>query len=114
MIDAFNYFLCILAGRIIIELRKDVVPKTAENFRALCTGEKGIGTLGKPLHYKGVRFHKVTRVYVAQSGDVVNNDGTCGESIYGPIFEDENFKLEVSSRFYKIGKRIYLKISIFP
>ncbi|XP_023305775.2 peptidyl-prolyl cis-trans isomerase D [Lucilia cuprina] len=84
------------AGRIIIELRKDVVPKTAENFRALCTGEKGLGTLGKPLHYKGVRFHKVTRVYVAQSGDVVNNDGSCGESIYGPIFEDENFLLEHS------------------
>ncbi|GBP15503.1 Peptidyl-prolyl cis-trans isomerase [Eumeta japonica] len=69
----------------------------AENFRALCTGEKGIGTLGKPLHYKGVRFHKVTRVYVAQSGDVVNNDGSSGESIYGPVFEDENFILGASS-----------------
>lgn len=86
----------VYAGRIIIELRKDVVPKTAENFRALCTGEKGIGQLGKPLHYKGVKFHKVTRVYVAQSGDVVNNDGTAGESIYGPIFDDENFELNVS------------------
>lgn len=85
----------------IIELRKDVVPKTAENFRALCTGEKGIGQLGKPLHYKGIRFHKVTRVYVAQSGDVVNNDGTGGESIYGPVFEDENFKLEVSKRLFQ-------------
>ncbi|XP_013117583.1 peptidyl-prolyl cis-trans isomerase D [Stomoxys calcitrans] len=84
------------AGRMIIELRKDVVPKTAENFRALCTGEKGIGKLGKPLHYKGIRFHKVTRVYVAQSGDVVNNDGSGGESIYGTVFEDENFKLEHS------------------
>ncbi|CAD7002950.1 unnamed protein product [Ceratitis capitata] len=77
----------------IIELRKDVVPKSAENFRALCTGEKGNGTLGKPLHYKGIRFHKVTSLYVAQSGDVVNNDGTSGESIYGPIFDDENFEL---------------------
>lgn len=85
----------------IIELRKDVVPKTAENFRALCTGEKGIGQLGKPLHYKGIRFHKVTRVYVAQSGDVVNNDGTGGESIYGPVFEDENFKLEVSEILFQ-------------
>ncbi|XP_075162303.1 cyclophilin 40 [Haematobia irritans] len=84
------------AGRMIIELRKDVVPKTAENFRALCTGEKGIGKLGKPLHYKGIHFHKITRVYVAQSGDVVNNDGTGGESIYGPVFEDENFTLEHS------------------
>ncbi|XP_067645058.1 peptidyl-prolyl cis-trans isomerase D isoform X2 [Eurosta solidaginis] len=77
----------------IIELRKDVVPKSAENFRALCTGEKGTGKMGKPLHYKGIRFHKVTRVYVAQSGDVVNNDGSSGESIYGPVFEDENFNL---------------------
>ncbi|XP_017478575.1 PREDICTED: peptidyl-prolyl cis-trans isomerase D isoform X1 [Rhagoletis zephyria] len=81
------------AGRMVIELRKDVVPKSAENFRALCTGEKGNGQLGKQLHYKGVRFHKIVRVYVAQSGDVVNNDGTSGESIYGPVFEDENFTL---------------------
>ncbi|XP_037719203.1 peptidyl-prolyl cis-trans isomerase D [Drosophila subpulchrella] len=81
------------AGRMIIELRKDVVPKTAENFRALCTGECGIGTMGKPLHYKGTRFHKVKRVFAVQSGDVVNNDGTSGESIYGPVFEDENFEL---------------------
>ncbi|XP_039965166.1 peptidyl-prolyl cis-trans isomerase D-like [Bactrocera tryoni] len=81
------------AGRMVIELRKDVVPKSAENFRALCTGEMGNGRMGKQLHYKGVRFHKVTRLYVAQSGDVVNNDGTGGESIYGPIFEDENFAL---------------------
>ncbi|XP_053953156.1 peptidyl-prolyl cis-trans isomerase D [Anastrepha ludens] len=81
------------AGRMVIELRKDVVPKSAENIRALCTGEKGNGKLGKQLHYKGIRFHKVTRVYVAQSGDVVNKDGTSGESIYGPIFEDENFTL---------------------
>jgi len=79
----------------IIELRKDVVPKTAENFRALCTGECGIGTMGKPLHYKGTRFHKVKRVFAVQSGDVVNNDGTSGESIYGPVFEDENFELTV-------------------
>lgn len=72
------------------------MPKSAENFRALCTGEMGNGRMGKQLHYKGVRFHKVTRLYVAQSGDVVNNDGTGGESIYGPIFEDENFTLNVS------------------
>ncbi|XP_017133682.1 peptidyl-prolyl cis-trans isomerase D [Drosophila elegans] len=81
------------AGRMIIELRKDVVPKTAENFRALCTGECGVGTLGKPLHYKGTRFHKVKRVFAVQSGDVVKNDGSSGESIYGPVFEDENFEL---------------------
>lgn len=82
------------AGRIIIELRKDVVPMTAENFRCLCTGEKGIGRMGKPLHYKGIKFHKVMRVYVAQGGDVVNNDGTSGDSIYGPTFEDENYTLK--------------------
>ncbi|KAH8406818.1 hypothetical protein KR222_004429 [Zaprionus bogoriensis] len=81
------------AGRMIIELRKDVVPRTAENFRALCTGERGIGRLGKPLHYKGTRFHTIKRVFAVQGGDVVNNDGTSGESIYGPLFEDENFTL---------------------
>ncbi|ALC43663.1 CG8336 [Drosophila busckii] len=81
------------AGRMIIELRKDVVPITAENFRALCTGEKGIGQLGKPLHYKGTRFHKIKRVFAVQGGDLVKNDGTSGESIYGPIFPDENFDL---------------------
>lgn len=81
-------------GRIVIELRKDVVPKTAENFRGLCTGEYGIGKNGKPLHYKGVPFHKIIRVYAAQGGDIINYDGTSGESIYGPIFKDENFILK--------------------
>ncbi|EDV96542.1 GH16309 [Drosophila grimshawi] len=81
------------AGRMIIELRKDVVPKTAENFRALCTGELGIGKLGKKLHYKGTHFHTIKRVFAVQGGDLVNNDGTSGESIYGPLFEDENFEL---------------------
>ncbi|KAL9905339.1 cyclophilin 40 isoform 2-T2 [Glossina fuscipes fuscipes] len=82
------------AGRMVIELRKDVVPKTAENFRCLCTGENGIGTMGRPLHYKGVCFHKIMRVYVVGSGDIINNDGSGGESIYGPLFDDENFELE--------------------
>ncbi|KAG4073736.1 hypothetical protein HA402_000960 [Bradysia odoriphaga] len=81
-------------GRLIIELRSDVVPKTAENFRALCTGEKGIGTFGKPLHYKGTKFHKVQRLFMVQGGDLVSdNSGSGGESIYGPFFEDENFIL---------------------
>lgn len=82
----------------IIELRKDVVPKTAENFRCLCTGEKGIGTFGQPLHYKGIKFHKVQRIFMAQGGDVVRNNGTLGESIYGAVFEDENFTLKVGIR----------------
>lgn len=81
-------------GRIIIELRKDIVPKSAENFRALCTGERGIGRLGKKLHYLGTRFHRVERLFMAQGGDVVKNDGSSGESIYGPVFEDENFILK--------------------
>lgn len=86
-------------GRVIIELRKDIVPKTAENFRCLCTGEKGIGSNGTPLHYKGSKFHKVQRLFMVQGGDVVKNDGTNGESIYGPFFDDECYTLPVKNDF---------------
>lgn len=92
---SFLNLLSMPVGRIIIELRKDVVPKTAENFRCLCTGEKGKGEMAKPLHYKGIKFHKVQRLFMAQGGDVVTNTGVTGESIYGPTFEDENFELSV-------------------
>ena len=81
-------------GRIEIELRSDVVPKTAENFRCLCTGEKGVGRSGKILHFKGCQFHRVIPGFMAQGGDFTRNNGTGGESIYGTKFPDENFTLK--------------------
>lgn len=87
------------AGRITFELFDDVVPKTAENFRALCTGEKGAGKAGKPLHYKGSTFHRVIKQFMIQGGDFTAGDGTGGESIYGEKFEDENFQLKHDKPF---------------
>ncbi|KAL7644898.1 UNVERIFIED_CONTAM: hypothetical protein RMT77_004715 [Armadillidium vulgare] len=87
-------------GRIIFELFNDVCPKTAENFRALCTGELGLGeTTAKALHYRNVKFHRVIKDFMIQSGDFSSGNGTGGESIYGGQFEDENFDVKHDTPF---------------
>ncbi|KAG6383299.1 hypothetical protein SASPL_156954 [Salvia splendens] len=110
-----------LEGRMVVELYKDVVPKTAENFRALCTGERGLASVtGVPLHYKfcegllnllarlfdlcmrfraipklqGLRLSRIIRGFMVQGGAISDENGSVGECIYGTKFDDENFELK--------------------
>ncbi|KAI9281702.1 cyclophilin-like domain-containing protein [Umbelopsis sp. AD052] len=80
-------------GRIVFELFADEVEQTAENFRALCTGEMGLGKVSSmPLHYRGSIFHRIIKGFMCQGGDFTRRNGSGGESIYGATFPDENFK----------------------
>lgn len=78
------------AGRLTFELFGDT-PRTSENFRCLCTGERGMGQSGRPLHFRGSKFHRIIPQFMCQGGDFTRGDGTGGESIYGSRFQDENF-----------------------
>lgn len=83
------------AGRLVFELFADYTPRTAENFRALCTGERGISPRTNiPMSYQGSLFHRIIGGFMAQGGDFTNGDGTGGESIFGEKFADENFILQ--------------------
>lgn len=80
-----------LLGRVVLGLYGKLVPKTVENFRALCTGENGIDSDGHRMHYKGTYFNRVKPGVYISGGDIINDDGKGGHSIYGRTFPDENF-----------------------
>ncbi|KAL6780656.1 CYN16 [Auxenochlorella protothecoides x Auxenochlorella symbiontica] len=84
------------AGRLTIELFTEAAPRACENFRCLCTGERGKGkSSGKPLHFKGTKFHRIVKGFVCQGGDIVKGDGSGGDSIYGKPFNDEKGGLKL-------------------
>lgn len=88
------------AGTVVFELFKNVVPRTAENFRQLCTGEAGRSKVsGRLLQFAGSGFHRVIKGFMAQGGDFTKHNGTGGESIYGMKFADENFTLKHSEKY---------------
>ena len=81
-------------GRVVFGMFGGVVPRTVKNFATLAAGTAGFGRSGKPLAYKGSKFHRIIRNFMAQGGDFTTGDGRGGESIYGAKFRDENFKLK--------------------
>jgi peptidylprolyl isomerase len=83
----------VAAGRIMIGLFGNDAPLTAKNFEKLCEGSHGRGNYGKPLWFKNSEFHRIIPGFMAQGGDIINSNGSSGESIYGKFFADENFKL---------------------
>eukprot|EP00929_Paragymnodinium_shiwhaense_P017175 TRINITY_DN126177_c0_g1_i1.p1 TRINITY_DN126177_c0_g1~~TRINITY_DN126177_c0_g1_i1.p1 ORF type:complete len:290 (-),score=72.95 TRINITY_DN126177_c0_g1_i1:71-940(-) len=81
--------------RVTFELWPDVAPLAVQNFISLCTGHKGVGGGGRPLHYKGCNVHRIVKDFIVQGGDILMGNGTGGESIYGKPFKDDKAALKV-------------------